>query len=102
MIVLSILWWSVVQKMKWTYGGGSSRTLSRALFAAGLSESYLLLPLMHYLLFAPAEYRYISSSVNFVASRWWVQALCLLVAGLQALAAAWLERTWARRAGARP
>lgn len=62
------------------------------LLAVGLAEAYLLLPLAHYLLFTPAEHRYISSAANFFASRWWVQAACLGLAAAQAGACAWLGR----------
>ena len=38
-----------------------------ALFVAGLCLSYLVMPLVHHLLFTPPGYRYISTSSNFFA-----------------------------------
>jgi ABC-type Fe3+-siderophore transport system permease subunit len=51
---------------------------------AGFCLSYLLLPLIHYLLLVPSEYRYISASTNFFAFRPTTQLLCFGVAGVLA------------------
>ena len=51
-----------------------------ALFVAGLCQSYLLMPLVHHLLFTPPEYRYISASSNFFASNVGVQMVAFFVA----------------------
>jgi len=53
---------------------------ARELFVAGLCLSYLLLPLLHYLLFVPPKFRYISASANFFALNPLVQLVCLGVA----------------------
>lgn len=41
--------------------------------------SYLFLPLLHYWVFAPAAYRYISTSTNFFARSIWVQLLSFAI-----------------------
>ncbi len=52
------------------------------LFIAGLNWSYLLLPLIHHLLFTPAQYRYISSSGNFFAINLVLQIITIIVTAL--------------------
>jgi hypothetical protein len=51
-----------------------------ALLSAGLCWSYLLLPLVHYLLFTPPAFRYISVADNFFARTFWAQSLSIFVA----------------------
>jgi hypothetical protein len=50
-----------------------------ALFLAGVGIGYGLTPLLHFLLFAPAEYRYITTASNVFAFDWRIQ--CLAVGG---------------------
>jgi len=61
------------------------------LFASGLGLSYLLLPLVHYVLFTPPDFHYISVADNFFASSWIVQLLSFSVAALLAIGAPKLE-----------
>lgn len=51
------------------------------LAVAALCIGYLLLPVAHYLLFTPPDYRYITASANFFAATWGVQLLTFGVAG---------------------
>jgi hypothetical protein len=62
------------------------------LLVAGLCLSYLLMPLLHHLLFVPPDYRYISTSSNFFAFDLGVQLLTFAVATVQALGIARLHR----------
>jgi hypothetical protein len=62
---------------------------------AGLSESYLLLPLAHHLLATPLAYRYISTASNFFAFNLGLQILVFGVATGLAVVAVWLRRRWA-------
>ena len=64
------------------------------LLMAGLSESYLLLPLAHHLLATPMAYRYISTASNFFAFNLGLQILVFGVATGLAVAAVWLRRRW--------
>ena len=73
---------------------------ARAVLVAGLGISYLLMPLIHHLVFAPSQYRYISSAANFFALGVWLQLPCLAVAALQAFGFAWLQNRWLKRAQA--
>ena len=66
-----------------------------AVFLAGATIAWLLLPLMHYLLFTPADFRYITTASNFFANSPAVQALSLAVAALLA----WLPGLAWRRGG---
>jgi len=50
------------------------------LFLAGVCLSYLLLPLLHHILFTPPGYRYITASNNFFAGHPLLQAVAMLVA----------------------
>lgn len=54
------------------------------LFVAGLCLSYLLMPVVHYLLEAPAEYRYISTASNFFATDPVIQGVVFLAAAVLA------------------
>jgi hypothetical protein len=54
---------------------------ARALFISGLCWSYLLLPLVHHLLFTPPGYRYITAAANFFAHGWSVQLAAWAIAG---------------------
>lgn len=69
---LLVLTWLGRRRWLWPTAGG--------LLLAGASLSYLLLPLVHYLLFVPAEWRYISTAANFFAVNPWVQLLAWMVA----------------------
>ena len=59
---------------------------------AGLCLSYLLMPLVHHLLFAPPAYRYISATSNFFALSVGVQSLAFFVAALLAVGSTRLRR----------
>ena len=58
------------------------------LLLAGFSLSYLLMPLIHYLLATPSEYRYISAASNFFAASIVVQIVTFGVATALAIGAA--------------
>jgi len=62
-----------------------------ALFLAGITLGYVLLPLLHHISTPPA-YRYITTASNFFASNPAVQALAVVVAGVQAGIVARLHR----------
>jgi hypothetical protein len=75
---------SLVGSLLWLAGAQTSRVYARRpLFPAwqlgwaGLSVSYLLLPLAHYLWLTPPGLHYISTSSNFFATQVGVQAICL-------------------------
>jgi hypothetical protein len=59
---------------------------SQTLLLCGCAWSYLLLPLVHYLLFTPPAYRYVSAATNFFAADVRLQLVTFLIAGLLALA----------------
>jgi len=61
-------------------------------FVAGICLSYLLMPLVHHLLFTPLEYRYISASSNFFAHSIGVQLMVLLVGAILAVGVTRLRR----------
>ena len=63
-----------------------------AVFVAGLCLSYLLMPLVHHLLFTPSAYRYISAASNFFAFNVGVQLLAFSVAAMLAIGIARLGR----------
>jgi hypothetical protein len=62
---------------------------AQALVLAALCWSYLVLPLVHYLLFTPPEFRYISVADNFFAQMLWAQLLSLFAALGLAVGASW-------------
>jgi len=64
-----------------------------ALWLAGLSEAYMLGPLLHYVLSDPGGPYYITAASNFVAPSLYLQAVVLLVAG----GLAWLATAMRRR-----
>jgi hypothetical protein len=68
------------------------RPMASAVFVAGLCLSYLLMPLVHHLLFAPPAYRYISASSNFFASSVGVQSLAFFVAVMLAVGSTRVRR----------
>jgi hypothetical protein len=65
---------------------------------AGLTVSYLGMPLAHHLLFTPADYRYISLSANFFATSAILQIVVIAVPGLLAAGASTARRQMASRA----
>jgi hypothetical protein len=83
------LWLAAVAwlHVRW-YG---ARYKASHILASGLGLSYLLLPLVHYLLFTPPDFHYISVADNFFASSWIVQLLSFSVAALLATGATKLE-----------
>jgi hypothetical protein len=64
---------------------GSPHPRAGRVLLAGLCMAYLGLPLVHHLLFTPAEYRYISASANFLAYSPVLQVAVLATATLLAL-----------------
>lgn len=69
-----------------------SRPGAGAVFVAGLCLSYLLMPLVHHLLFTPSAYRYISTASNFFAFNVGVQLMAFSVAAMLAIGIARLGR----------
>ncbi len=67
------------------------------LYVSGLSLSYLLMPLVHYLLFTPSEFRYISAASNFFAYHPAVQFMALSLAAILTIAAVHLQKGLRRR-----
>ena len=63
-----------------------------ALFAAGLGQSYLLMPLVHHLVSTPPGYRYISTAANFFAFNLGLQLTIFFVAATLAIGAIRLRR----------
>lgn len=63
-----------------------------ALFLAGVGIGYGLTPLLHFLLFAPAEYRYITTASNVFAFSVWIQLLSVGVAAALAVGVAAVRR----------
>ena len=60
------------------------------IYLSGLTSTYLLLPLLHYLNSRPGYIRYISNSANFFAKSGWLQVVAfLVVAGVL-----WLVNKW--------
>ena len=49
-------------------------------FLSGLTMSYLLLPLVHYVGSRPGYVRYITNSENFIPNNFWLQVVALLIA----------------------
>jgi len=66
-----------------------------AVLLAGLALSYLLMPVVHYVFFTPAEYRYITVAGNFFASSPVLQTLALLLAAALAAGVTALRRRMA-------
>lgn len=62
------------------------------LFVAGLCLSYLLMPLVHHLVFTPWRYRYISTASNFFPRSIGVQLMSFLVAASLAVGITRLRR----------
>ncbi len=65
------------------------RPSAGAIFLAGLGLSYVLMPLMHYLLAPPPTYRYITTASNFFAFNPSIQLLVVIMAGGMAFATAY-------------
>ena len=62
------------------------------LLVAGICLSYLLMPLVHHLLFTPLEYRYISAASNFFPHSIGLQLVVFLVAAILAAGLTRLRR----------
>jgi hypothetical protein len=67
---------------------------TKEIFVAGLCLSYLVMPLLHYLLFVPPEFRYISASTNFFAFNESTQLMSFIVAAILAKGSIILQRKW--------
>jgi hypothetical protein len=96
---------TIVIGMVWLVGVGELRLWRRkgslnaaTLFLAGIALSYLVLPLLHYILFTPPDYRYISAAENFFASSIGLQALAFGVAAAMAIAVTRVRRWLDHRA----
>jgi len=77
------VWLGVVTGLRaWRH---KSPPQASTLFVAGLCLSYLLMPLVHHLLFTPWRYRYISTASNFFPRSIGVQLMSFLVAAVLAL-----------------
>lgn len=72
---------------------------SGALLLAGFGLSYVLMPLVHYLLATPPAYRYISTASNFFAFNLWVQILAFIVAGCLAVGVTKMRHAFVVRIG---
>jgi hypothetical protein len=95
-IVIGLVWLVAVGELRLWRRKGSPNAAT--LFLAGIALSYLVLPLLHYLLFAPADFRYISAAENFFASSIGLQALAFGVAAAMAIAVTRLRRRLERNA----
>jgi hypothetical protein len=73
-----------------------------AVFLAGCCLSYLVMPLVHHLLFVPAAWRYISTARNFFALNPLVQLITLLVAAAMSVGISMLRRKLHPRTGINP
>ena len=62
------------------------------LFVSGLCLSYLLMPLVHHLIFTPSSYRYISTASNFFPRSIGAQLMSFLVASVLAVGITRLRR----------
>jgi len=67
-------------------------------FLSGLTISYLLLPLLHYLESRPGYVRYITNSENFIPNNFYLQILAFLVA----TGMVWLVGRWRKIVNFRP
>lgn len=67
-------------------------------FLSGLTMSYLLLPLLHYVGSRPGYVRYITNSENFIPNNFWLQILAFLVA----TGMIWLVGRWRKLGNFRP
>jgi len=84
------VWLGIMTGLRaWQY---KSAPETSTLFVAGLCLSYLWMPLVHYLLFTPSEYRYISTAGNFFASNAGVQLVSFFVAAGLAIGITQLRR----------
>jgi len=90
MVWLSVVSWLRAWRCK-------SRIEPGPLFLAGLGLSYLLMPLLHYLLLTPPGFRYISASSNFFAFHPGIQFASLLMTVFLAYVTAWLQQKWQRQ-----
>lgn len=77
--VLGAVWLSLLNW--WQARRHQQRLKASELFITGMCLSYLLLPLLHYLLLVPPKFRYITASANFFALHPFVQLLCLGITG---------------------
>ena len=81
----------------WTSGAPVSAVVlglgAGALLAAGLSLSYLVLPIVHHLFATPAGYRYITATSDFLAPNLGVQTMAPIMAAAMALGFARARQT---------
>lgn len=94
-VIVGVVWLAIISGLRqW---GGYAIPGAATLFLSGLAQSYVLMPLVHYLTAGPRGFRYISNSANFFATNLWLQLLAMAVAMGLALAATWFRRRLARR-----
>ena len=63
-------------------------------FGAGVGWCYIFLPLVHYLIATPAQFKYITAASNFFSFDAWIQLASFIVAGVLVFAN---EKFWAWR-----
>lgn len=98
-VIGGAIWLAIISVLRqW---GGYAIPGAAAIFLSGLAQSYLLMPLVHYLTAGPRGFRYISNSVNFFATNLWLQLVAIATAMGLALAATWFRRWLARRDASR-
>jgi len=93
-ILISCMWLGV---LSWLRTHSQKPLINgQTILIAGLSLSYVVLPLVHYLFFVPPRYRYISTGANFFALDLRIQLFSIGLATLSAMGAARLQRSLQR------
>lgn len=101
-VIGGVVWLVIISVLRqW---GGYAIPGAAAVFLSGLTQSYVMMPLAHYLMAGPRGLRYISNSANFFATNPWLQFVAIATVIGLALAATWFRRWLARRdmSGAKP
>jgi hypothetical protein len=87
---MGVAWLGVMTGLRaWRHKSPPKAT---TLFVAGLCLSYVLMPLVHHLVFTPSSYRYISTASNFFPRSIGVQLMAFLVAAALAIGITQLRR----------
>lgn len=87
--------WSVIMiRLQSRLYPRSHKGVAIKLYAVGLCISYLLLPLFHYIVLTPTEFRYISVSANFFALNRSVQLMTLVVGMIAVIGLEKVQRHW--------
>lgn len=82
MVIIGTMIFGIVWTTLWLlfYQWRQKRTFAWwQLYIGGCVWAYVFLPLLHYWLFAPPAYRYISTATNFFAISIWVQLLSFVI-----------------------